>query len=170
VFYQCLSGGFYNLYSQNTGAQCNQIHIQAIKTPSGGASQLPDGQPQASGAISQISDGQLQATSAGIAISQISDGQLQAPTGVISQISDGQVQAPTATAGVSQISDGQIQVPTATHVVSQISDGQPQAPVATGNATTPPMSEYTGAAAFSFAGFSSVGALAAGIAGLIALL
>ncbi|KAF2851031.1 covalently-linked cell wall protein-like protein [Plenodomus tracheiphilus IPT5] len=186
IFYQCLSGDFYNLYSQSTGAQCNQIHIQAVNAPSGGASQLPDGQPQASGAVSQISDGQPQATSAGPAISQISDGQPQAPTGAVSQISDGQVQAPTATAVisqisdgqpqaptgvVSQISDGQVQAPTATAVISQISDGQPQAPVATGNvtgnATTPPIPDFTGAAATSFA---SIGALAAGLVGLFAML
>lgn len=187
IFYQCLSGTFYNLYSQSTGAQCNQIHIQAVDAPSTGASQIPDGQPQATSAgpaVSQISDGQPQATSAGPAISQISDGQPQAPTGVVSQISDGQPQAPTATAIVSQISDGQPQAPTGvvsqisdgqpqapTGVVSQISDGQPQAPIATGNvtgsATMPEMPEFTGAAATSFASF---GALAAGFVGLFAML
>ncbi|CBX93021.1 hypothetical protein IAQ61_008749 [Plenodomus lingam] len=186
VFYQCLSGTFYNLYSQSTGEQCNQIHMQAVNAPGGGASQIPDGQPQATSAgpaVSQISDGQPQASSAGPAISQISDGQPQAPTGVVSQISDGQPQGPTATPVVSQISDGQPQAPTGvvsqisdgqvqapTAVVSQISDGQPQAPIATGNVTSPTMPampEFTGAASTSFASFS---ALAAGFLGLFAML
>ncbi|EDO18521.1 hypothetical protein Kpol_2001p22 [Vanderwaltozyma polyspora DSM 70294] len=30
VFYQCLSGNFYNLYDQSIGAQCTPVHLQAI--------------------------------------------------------------------------------------------------------------------------------------------
>ncbi|KAL9028438.1 MAG: hypothetical protein Q9196_003199 [Gyalolechia fulgens] len=30
LFYQCLSGTFYNLYQQSQGAQCNEIHINTI--------------------------------------------------------------------------------------------------------------------------------------------
>ncbi|KAI8934915.1 hypothetical protein NX059_008585 [Plenodomus lindquistii] len=192
IFYQCLSGSFYNLYSQSTGAQCNPIYIQAVRASSGGASQLPDGQPQASGAVSQIPDGQPQASGAvsqipdgqpqaptGV-VSQIPDGQPQAPTGVVSQIPDGQVQAPTGV--VSQIPDGQIQAPTGvvsqipdgqiqapTGVVSQIPDGQIQAPTGnvSSNATSPPLPEFTGAAATTFVG---VGAFAAGLVGFFAML
>ncbi|KAH7361228.1 hypothetical protein BKA66DRAFT_514725 [Pyrenochaeta sp. MPI-SDFR-AT-0127] len=220
VFYQCLSGEFYNLYSQSTGAQCIPIHIQAVnKGSGGGVSQIPDGQPQATtpGApvVSQISDGQPQASEAGPVVTQISDGQPQASAPasppvvtqisdgqpqasapaapVVSQISDGQPQAsapaapvvsqisdgqPQASAPaapvVSQISDGQPQAsaPAPAPVVSQISDGQPQVPLPTGNATVPSVSspaipEFTGAAT---TGGASVGALAAGIFGLFALL
>jgi len=181
IFYQCLSGEFYNLYSQSTGAQCSPIFITAVNK--GGASQISDGQPQATSArpgVSQISDGQPQASSAASqVVSQISDGQPQAPSAtsrVVSQISDGQPQAPTAMPMptgpvVSQISDGQPQVPTTMPVVSQISDGQPQAPIATGNvtinATRPAPSQFTGAAA---TGTAAAGALAAGLFGLFALL
>lgn len=161
TFFQCLSGDFYNLYADTQGEQCVPIYIQAVNQGSGSASQISDGQPQAtapaasaSNAVSQISDGQPQATtpaaSASMVVSQISDGQPQATTpadsapSVVSQISDGQPQAgtpaPSATGVVSQISDGQPQAgtpaPSATGVVSQISDGQPQAgtpaPSATG--------------------------------------
>ena len=30
VFYQCLSGNFYNLYDQSIGAQCHPVHLSAI--------------------------------------------------------------------------------------------------------------------------------------------
>jgi hypothetical protein len=128
--------------------------------------QISDGQPQASAPappppVTQISDGQPQASA-------------PAPPPPVTQISDGQPQAsaPASAPPVTQISDGQPQAsapqppaPTATSeylsetsapVVSQISDGQPQvsappatAPVSnhTGNATTPPIPEFTGAAA-----------------------
>jgi len=135
IFYQCLSGNFYNLYSQSTGAQCSPVYIMAVNQ-GGSASQMSDGQPNATPkpAVSQISDGQPQASSAASkVVSQISDGQPQAAsaTKVVSQISDGQPQAASATKVVSQISDGQPQAATATKVVSQISDGQPQAGSAT---------------------------------------
>jgi hypothetical protein len=186
VWYQCLSGTFYNLYSQSTGAQCIPIYITAVMQ-GGGASQISDGQPQVTQPprVSQISDGQPQASSPRApVISQISDGQPQAPTPrpsapVVSQISDGQPQAPTprptSRPVVSQISDGQPQAPTPRPVgpiVSQISDGQPQAPIATSNATRPNAtrpapSQFTGAAA---TGNAAAGALVAGLFGLFAML
>jgi hypothetical protein len=184
VWYQCLSGTFYNLYSQSTGAQCIPIYITAVGQ-GGGASQISDGQPQVTQPprVSQISDGQPQASSPRApVISQISDGQPQAPTPrpsapVVSQISDGQPQAPTprptSRPVVSQISDGQPQAPTPRPIVSQISDGQPQAPIATGNVTRPNAtqpaapSQFTGAAA---TGNAAAGALVAGLFGLFAML
>ncbi|CCE61363.1 hypothetical protein TPHA_0A02820 [Tetrapisispora phaffii CBS 4417] len=30
VFYQCLSGNFYNLYDESIGAQCSPVHLEAI--------------------------------------------------------------------------------------------------------------------------------------------
>jgi len=148
IFYQCYSGGFYNLYDRHWAAQCNPIYLDIL--PCGGSStgpttgvatQIGDGQPQVSTAatapISQISDGQIQATSAGVPITQIPDGQIQAPTALptpISELGDGQIQVPTAApTPISQISDGQIQVPTTAPAapapsapISQISDGQVQ--------------------------------------------
>ena len=125
VFYECLTSNYYNIYDKSIGGQCGPVFIQVINGGSGAASQISDGQPQAT-PVSQISDGQPQAPT-GKPVSQISDGQPQAPTGKpVSQISDGQPQAPTGNP-VSQISDGQPQAPTG-KPVSQISDGQPQAP------------------------------------------
>ncbi|KAK5175196.1 uncharacterized protein LTR77_000333 [Saxophila tyrrhenica] len=139
---QCLSGDFYNLYSENNGGQCEEINIQVIgsgASPSGGASQIPDGQVTGSAVssqppVTQISDGQIQASTALSApVTQISDGQIQAttatPVAPVTQISDGQLQAPTSTAvaPVTQISDGQIQAPTSTAApapsCTQIVDG-----------------------------------------------
>jgi hypothetical protein len=166
VFFECLSGGFFNLYDQSFAAQCEPILIDILPCSSSGAagqqsdgqptgvtvatavSQISDGQPQAQSAvpITQISDGQPQAQSA-VPISQISDGQPQVPTGVISQISDGQPQAPKTTAGVpiSKISDGQPQAPktTAGVPISQISDGQIQATTATPETTPAPITQIS---------------------------
>ncbi|CAG8959810.1 hypothetical protein HYFRA_00001718 [Hymenoscyphus fraxineus] len=155
VFYQCYSGGFYNLYDRSWAEQCNPILLQMF--PCGGApavGQAGDGQPQATTAVapvSQIPDGQPQATTAlpkpAAPINQIGDGQIQAtpaaPAAPISQIGDGQIQAPTVVpqplAPISQIPDGQPQVPTAAPAppappaptpnapINQIGDGQIQA-------------------------------------------
>ncbi|KAH8660964.1 hypothetical protein BGZ60DRAFT_471778 [Tricladium varicosporioides] len=170
VFYQCYSGGFYNLYDRHWAAQCSPILLEILPCSGSSAtgptttapiSQITDGQPQASSAVkvSQISDGQIQATSAK-PISQISDGQIQATTAAtkptaapISQISDGQIQATTAAtkstvAPISQISDGQIQATTAATKstvapISQISDGQIQATTAATRSTKAPISQIS---------------------------
>jgi hypothetical protein len=148
VFFQCLSGDFYNLYDESTGDQCNEVHINMVM---GGAaaSQLPDGQPQetpsVSAPVSQIPDGQIQASTSGAPVSQIPDGQIQASTAAatgapVSQIPDGQIQASTAAAtgaAVSQIPDGQIQAAPTASPVSQIPDGQVQAPYSNGTAAMP---------------------------------
>jgi hypothetical protein len=145
IFYQCLSGDFYNLYDESTGNQCSPIYINILKAggvaSSGAATQIGDGQLQAATstkAVTQISDGQIQA-STGAPVTQISDGQIQASTAgvAVTQISDGQIQAPTSTAApVTQISDGQIQAPTTGKPVTQISDGQIQAPTGTAKPVT----------------------------------
>jgi len=140
IWYECLSGDFYNLYDRSWAAQCEPILIVAVSQSGAGVGQASDGQPTGTTvgpAVSQISDGQPQgATPATIfPITQISDGQPQLPTPLISQISDGQPQVPTlktTVAPISQISDGQPQAPSVTPApISQISDGQPQAPTST---------------------------------------
>jgi hypothetical protein len=164
IWYQCYSGGFYNLYDESQGKQCNPIYIYVqsnggSSSQTGAVTQASDGQPAASTqvsapAVTQLTDGQPQApTSQGApVVSQISDGQPQAPTSqasppVVSQISDGQPQAPVSQAPpvVSQISDGQPQVPTAAPapVVSQISDGQPQVPTAAPVPSAPLVSQIS---------------------------
>ncbi|KAH0235549.1 hypothetical protein KCV06_g2459, partial [Aureobasidium melanogenum] len=135
IFYQCLSGTFYNLYDESTGAQCSPIYINILDT----------GAAASSGAATQIGDGQLQApTSTAKPVTQISDGQIQAPTGKpVTQISDGQIQAPTSATGkpVTQISDGQIQAPTGG--ATKAANGT----VVAGAATASSVVAYTGAAA-----------------------
>lgn len=129
LWYQCLSGNFYNLYNKSIRQDCIAINIQAVNGGTA-ATQISDGQPQATSrpAVTQISDGQPQASrpASRPVVSQISDGQPQASRpAVVSQISDGQPQA-SRPAVVSQISDGQPQA-SRPAVVTQISDGQPQA-------------------------------------------
>ncbi|KAK4982722.1 hypothetical protein LTR66_009130 [Elasticomyces elasticus] len=157
VFYQCLSGSFYNLYDQSTGKQCSQVYLAILGGASvtqssdgqpaakSGASQLSDGQVTASPRASQLSDGQVTASAVSrlptaSPVTQISDGQIQATSAKpVTQISDGQIQAtrPTSVATarpVTQISDGQIQATTG-RPVTQISDGQIQATTGSGSMT-----------------------------------
>jgi len=142
IFYQCKSGSFYNLYDEASGAQCEEVVIDIIPCGSAtGSGEQTDGQPTGAGAT-QVTDGQVQATSAVAGVSQITDGQVQATSAAagVSQISDGQVQASSAAAPlpVSQFTDGQIQVTAspAPAPVSQISDGQIQA-------TSAPVASFT---------------------------
>lgn len=144
VFYECLSGTFYNLYDRSWAPQCYPILIQVLPCASSSTgpviTQSSDGQPAGTSVATQITDGQPQVATA-LPISEISDGQPQIPTGkpgcAVTQIKDGQVQvtscAPTSTAApITQISDGQPQAPTSTAApITQISDGQPQAPTST---------------------------------------
>jgi hypothetical protein len=210
TFWQCLSGDFYNLYSDSQGMQCIKIYIEAVMAASSGSASGSQAPASQTPAVSQIPDGQPQATTAASklssapAISQLSDGQPQAttpaasppapkPSGpAVSQLSDGQPQATTPAASppaaapsgpaVSQLSDGQPQATTPAAslpapkpsgpVVSQIVDGQPQATTPAGNLTgTKPSTsaplQYTGAAAASNV---NMGAFAAGLFGLFALL
>jgi hypothetical protein len=210
TFWQCLSGDFYNLYSDSQGMQCIKIYIEAVMAASSGSASGSQAPASQTPAVSQIPDGQPQATTAASklssapAVSQLSDGQPQAttpaasppapkPSGpAVSQLSDGQPQATTPAASlpapkpsgpaVSQLSDGQPQATTPAAsliapkpsgpVVSQIVDGQPQATTPAGNLTgTKPSAsaplQYTGAAAASNV---NMGAFAAGLFGLFALL
>jgi len=144
IFYQCLSGSFYNLYDQSTGAQCEQVLIDIIPcsvssgtTTAAGVTQTNDGQPMgssATAAATQKTDGQPQVSSATKLATQISDGQIQASSAVpkpVSQFTDGQIQVTATPVPAAQITDGQIQASSAATksvaAVSQISDGQVQA-------------------------------------------
>lgn len=124
IFYQCLSGDFYNLYDRYWAEQCQPIHIDVLPCKTGPSS---PGNP-----VSQIGDGQPQAPSATprVPISQISDGQPQAPTATprapIPQIPSQQPHAPTA----APAPPAPPAPPAAPSPVTQISDGQPQAPTA----------------------------------------
>lgn len=148
VFYQCLSGDFYNLYDRSWAEQCEPINIDILPCTSSAST---TNQPSAEVPVSQINDGQPQATSATTRapppVSQISDGQPQAPTRApVSQISDGQPQAPSATphnATTSAMPTGKpMERPSGTPI-SQISDGQPQAPHSTMKSSSASYVSYT---------------------------
>ena len=172
VFYQCLSGNFYNLYNTNWAPQCTPVALDVIPcggtTIPSGVTSAPslastpvvtassDGQPEPTTAVTQITDGQPQGPSA-IPISQLSDGQPQMPTALVSQLGDGQPQA-TSAAPVATSSAA---------AVSQIGDGQPQAGNATSIAvSTPTIAPFQGGANTIVASF---GAIAVGLAALAML-
>lgn len=177
VFYECLSGTFYNLYDDNDAAQCSPILLQALANP-------------ASGAASQISDGQITAGAAQTVLCQIGDGQIQQNTcittaTVIAEQSDGQITG----APITQIGDGQIQAPgqqaasTTVTPISQASDGQIVAPTngtaIVASATLTKAAGSTSAAAASSAAYTGAAplptikaelvGLAAGLLALVAL-
>lgn len=88
VFYECLSGDFYNLYDRNWAAQCSPVEI--IVLPCGGDT-------------SESNDGQVVGTQV-------------VTTTVVSLLSDGQPQVKTTTTGIplcqiSQIGDGKFTLP-----------------------------------------------------------
>lgn len=133
VFYQCLSGSFYNLYNTNWAPQCSAVAMDVIPCDTTGgatstgapvASQSSDGQPQGTTVLTQLSDAQPNGPSA---------------TAVLTQLSDAQPNGPSAAPiPLSQFSDGQPQMPTP--LLSQLSDAQP---VATGTGAAPVPSNGT---------------------------
>lgn len=146
VWYQCLSGSFYNLYDRHWAEQCEPVLLQIVScdgaSSGGGGGGGGAGSVYTTTAIDQIDDGQVQAKPT--VVTQIGDGQIQAPGGVVTQIDDGQIQVPSSVPAVSQIEDGQIQAPTDTAPpappVTQIGDGQIQAPTETA-APPPPVTQ-----------------------------
>lgn len=176
IFYQCLSGDFYNLYDESTGDQCSPIYIEIVTTGGVDAVSTAAESTTASSAVSQISDGQIQATSAAAAVSQISDGQIQASSAVVkttsaavvSQISDGQIQATSAVAKttsaavVSQISDGQIQATSAGYTTASASKNS-----TTVAAASPSISTFTGGAALPTMATGFFGVVAGAIAVIV---
>lgn len=162
IFYQCLSGSFYNLYDRHWAPQCEPIFLAILPYGAAQSTQVVT----STGSVNAAATGAKPTVTSNSLISQISDNQPQVPTmaipqtssiAVVTMISDGQPQGPKSVATampipVSQIGDGQPQAPTG--VVSQIGDGQPQAPKATiATATVPknatvatPAARYTGAA------------------------
>lgn len=70
VFYECLSGSFYNLYNTNYAPQCEPVLIDILPCAATSSSAAVAG----TASVSQISDGQPAGT--GIAtVSQVSDGE-----------------------------------------------------------------------------------------------
>ncbi|KAF4552768.1 Cell wall mannoprotein CIS3-like protein [Elsinoe fawcettii] len=143
VFYQCLSGTFYNLYDEKTAEQCSPIYLIAL----GSSNPTGTGQPAQKAAsvtagahtiICQIGDGQIQhdtCVTTATPVAEFTDGQISAPrvTGpAITQIGDGQIQAPGPSGSAPKVTSAPVVTPTAPVVqpprISQISDGQIQAP------------------------------------------
>jgi len=58
LFYQCLSGDFYNLYDQSQGKQCNQVYITILPCHDTNPSDsvTPSALPSATSSSSSVSD------------------------------------------------------------------------------------------------------------------
>jgi hypothetical protein len=120
IFYECLSGDFYNLYDRNWAPQCQPIYLEIIPESSSAsattttASQSSAGQSAATSVsatttsaavVSSITDGQPQGGSTSAIVSSVS---------VITSVSS----TTSAAAVITSITDHQIQAPTATSVVA----------------------------------------------------
>ncbi len=134
-FQQCQSGNIYNLYLNNSAAQCSPVNIDIIPCSGNTGTNLPAG-------LTQSADGQPAAKNSASAapVSQSPDAQPQASVGAtakpVSQFTDAQPQATAAATAkpVSQFTDAQPQATAGASAVpvSQYTDAQPQA---TANAT-----------------------------------
>jgi len=86
LFYSCLSGTFYNLYEDNplNAGQCFEVYINAIggSSSSGAQSTTADGQVTGAptAAATQLSDGQPQATSPVSSVAAVSQVRLSVPS------------------------------------------------------------------------------------------
>ncbi|KAA6416377.1 MAG: hypothetical protein FRX48_01097 [Lasallia pustulata] len=133
IFYQCLSGTFYNLYDQSTGAQCSQVYIQTVGCVGGGAS--------SSGASSSISSSSV-VTSATTSVSGATSSSSSTSSSSVATVTyypappvttatvatvftNGTTSATSAIS--SKISSASSATSSATAVVKQSTDGQPQA-------------------------------------------
>lgn len=129
VFYQCLSGDFYNLYNQSWAAQCEPVRFVVNPCGDGSKNMASQGKVVATSMvrttiINELDDGQPQArpTALPVPICQIGDGQVQALTTPCADVEP--VQTPTP---VSQIDDGQPQVPVSHSRSMKITRGSSQA-------------------------------------------
>lgn len=81
IWYQCLSGSFYNLYDRNWAPEnCAAIYIYAMIAAA----------PTTTVAVTQATDGQPAATTAVPSVTQLTDGQPEVTSVAVTQISDGQ--------------------------------------------------------------------------------
>lgn len=193
-------GGSGGQVTQKTDGQPEATTAAAVSEKSEGqpvatsappaVSEKSEGQPVATSAppaVSEKSEGQPVATSAPPAVSEKSEGQPVATSAppAVSEKSEGQPVATSAPPAVSEKSEGQPVASSSAPAVSEKSEGQPVAtsapavsvksegqPVVTSSAvlatsTSASASQFTGAAATAV---PQVGALAAGLLGLIALL
>lgn len=173
TFYRCLSGTFYNLYSQSWAPQCEPVTIVPVPCDAGpstgdggsggGGGSVPPGTTLVpTTLVTVLSDGQPQVVSTEVPLCQIGDGQVQGQTGPCA--SAPRPPAPSASPAVCQIGDGQVQgqtgpcesAPPAPEAspspeVCQIGDGQvqgqtgPCAPPATAPTPAPAPTPAAGA-------------------------
>jgi hypothetical protein len=124
VFYQCLSGNFFNLYDRHWAAQCSPIFIELIGAAPAPAP-APTPQTITSSVVSEKSEGQPVPTGVISVVSEKSEGQPVVTS--ISERPDGQpVVTSAAPPAVSEKSEGQpVVTPAAPPAVSEKSEGQP---------------------------------------------
>lgn len=162
IWYECLSGNFYNLYDKNWAPQCQAVYLEILPmsaststavgtatTGSASATTSASAVTSSVAAASSITDGQVQGGSTSAVTSSVqvvsSVSVKTSSAAVVTSISDHQIQGATSTSAIVSSTTLMSTVTPATTksvaVVSSISDHQIQAPTSTSVAA------YTGAAA-----------------------
>lgn len=135
IFYQCLSGTFYNLYDQSQGGQCSQVTIQTVACVGGTA--------PASGSMSSsaMTSSTIMSSMSGMSSAAMTSASSSAmvtyipapPVTVVTTYSNGTSSAAAVMSGASaglqtaSTASAASTASSATAVVKQSSDGQPQA-------------------------------------------
>lgn len=164
IFYQCLSGTFYNLYDQSTGAQCSQVYVNTVSCVGGsGASGSASVSSSAATSPSGASSAAMTSASPSATVTYLPAPPV-APVTTATTYSNG---TSSAAAVMSGASSGLKSASTASAVVGQSTDGQPQATTKASVTTTAGPALSTGKGSVLAVG-KEVLALAAGVAAVFA--
>ncbi|MCJ1390742.1 hypothetical protein MMC18_003603 [Xylographa bjoerkii] len=160
IFYQCLSGTFYNLYDQSTGGQCSPVFINAIQCV--GASGVTTTTTAVSTTVaSSSSTTSMTSTTVSISSMTMSSSSTMTTAAVI---------IPPSSMNMTVVTSAPTAATTATtasvlsSAVIQSSDGQPQKPTGTASAT---IATSTGAGSVLAVGRELIAFAGAGVAALL---
>ncbi|MCJ1286529.1 hypothetical protein MMC26_005875 [Xylographa opegraphella] len=153
IFYQCLSGTFYNLYDQSTGDQCSPVYINAIQCV--GASGVTT-TTTATSTTATATPSSMSMSSTTVSTSTMTPSSSSTMTTAAVIIPPSSMNMTVATSAPTAASTAS--------VVIQSSDGQPQNPTGTASAT---ITLSTGAASVLAAGKELIAFAGAGVAALL---
>ncbi|MCJ1401411.1 hypothetical protein MMC11_004624 [Xylographa trunciseda] len=167
VFYQCLSGTFYNLYDQSTGGQCSPVFINAIQcvgasgvTTTTTATSTTAASTTATSTTTTPSSSTTSMSSTSVTISTMSPSSSSTMTTTAVIIPPSSMNATVITSAPTAATTTAV----LSSVVIQSTDGQPQNPTGTASAT---IATSTGAGSVLAVGKELIAFAGAGVAALL---
>ncbi|MCJ1434892.1 hypothetical protein MMC27_004262 [Xylographa pallens] len=167
VFYQCLSGTFYNLYDQSTGGQCSPVFINAIPCVGASGVTTTTTAPSTTAASTTVTSTTAMSSSSTTSMSSMSVSTSSMTPSTTSTMTTTAVIIPPSSMNMTVVTSA----PTAATTVSvlssaviQSSDGQPQNPTSTASAT---IATSTGAGSVLAVGKELIAFAGAGVAALL---